>query len=205
MPDKRVHRFSPNEELLFSQKGVFCLMEKIAFPVLAVKMVPLIQIHANHYNPNKVAEPELELLELSIREDGFTQPLVCYFDNEKEGYLLIDGFHRYQVAKERLNLKEVPVTVIDKPLEHRMASTVRHNRARGTHGIEKMSKIVQQLVASGWTDDRIAKELGMEAEEVFRFKQSSGLKSAFSNHQFSRSWTDFEKKYYQKQEEPENI
>ena len=173
-------------------------MEKIAFPVLAVKMVPLIQIHANHYNPNKVAEPELELLELSIREDGFTQPLVCYFDNEKEGYLLIDGFHRYQVAKERLNLKEVPVTVIDKPLEHRMASTVRHNRARGTHGIEKMSKIVQQLVASGWTDDRIAKE-------VFRFKQSSGLKSAFSNHQFSRSWTDFEKKYYQKQEEPENI
>lgn len=68
-----------------------------------------------------------------------------------------------------------------------------------------MSKIVQQLVASGWTDDRIAKELGMEAEEVFRFKQSSGLKSAFSNHQFSRSWTDFEKKYYQKQEEPENI
>lgn len=180
-------------------------MKKIAFPVLAVKMVPLIQIHANHYNPNKVAEPELELLELSIREDGFTQPLVCYFDNEKEGYLLIDGFHRYQVAKERLNLKEVPVTVIDKPLEHRMASTVRHNRARGTHGIEKMSKIVQQLVASGWTDDRIAKELGMEAEEVFRFKQSSGLKSAFSNHQFSRSWTDFEKKYYQKQEEPENI
>ena len=157
-------------------------MEKIAFPVLAVKMVPLIQIHANHYNPNKVAEPELELLELSIREDGFTQPLVCYFDNEKEGYLLIDGFHRYQVAKERLNLKEVPV-----------------------NGIEKMSKIVQQLVASGWTDDRIAKELGMEAEEVFRFKQSSGLKSAFSNHQFSRSWTDFEKKYYQKQEEPENI
>ena len=177
---------------------------KIAFPVLAVKMVPLNKIHANHYNPNKVAEPELELLELSIREDGFTQPLVCYFDNEKEGYLLIDGFHRYQVAKERLNLKEVPVTVIDKPLENRMASTVRHNRARGTHGIEKMSKIVQQLVANGWADERIAKELGMDAEEVFRFKQSSGLKRAFSNHQFSRSWSDFEKKYYQKQEESQN-
>lgn len=85
----------------------------------------------------------MDLLELSIREDGFTQPLVCYHDKEQDKYILIDGFHRYIVAKDRLELPSVPVTVIDKPFENRIASTIRHNRARGTHGIEKMGNIVQ--------------------------------------------------------------
>ncbi len=104
----------------------------------------------------------MDLLELSIREDGFTQPLVCYHDKEQDKYILIDGFHRYIVA---------------------------------------MGNIVQQLVANEWSDERIAKELGMDREEVFRFKQRSGLKSAFSNHEFSKSWIEFEKRYYKGKKE----
>ena len=173
-------------------------MRKIDFPVLNVKMVRLSQIVANDYNPNKVASPEMKLLELSIVEDGFTQPLVCYYDKVKDRYILIDGFHRYLVAKEKLFLKEVPVTVIDKPLENRIASTIRHNRARGVHGVTEMENIVQRLIKIGWSDKRISKELGMDIEEVFRFKQSSGLKAAFSNHSFSKSWSAFENKYYKK-------
>lgn len=169
---------------------------RIKFPVMAVKLVPIFKIHANNYNPNNVACPELDLLELSISEDGFTQPLVCYYQKDRDDYILVDGFHRYRVAKERFNLEVVPVTVIDKPLEERMASTIRHNRARGTHSIEGMEIIIQNLVNKGWNDKRISKELGMEIEEVFRFKQSSGLKSAFSNHVFSKSWKTFEERYY---------
>lgn len=172
------------------------MKSEITFPVLRAKLVKIDKIIANSYNPNKVASPEMELLELSIREDGFTQPLVCYYDKKKDCYILIDGFHRYLIAKTRLELQEVPVTIIDKPLENGIASTIRHNRARGTHGIEKMSAIVQQLSANDWSDERIAKELGMDHEEVFRFKQRSGLKSAFSNHEFSKSWVEFEKRYY---------
>jgi ParB-like chromosome segregation protein Spo0J len=160
-------------------------MSDIDFPVLAAKLIPVSKIHANTYNPNTVAAPEMDLLELSIREDGFTQPLVCYHDKEQDKYIL----------------PSVPVTVIDKPFENRIASTIRHNRARGTHGIEKMGNIVQQLVANEWSDERIAKELGMDREEVFRFKQRSGLKSAFSNHEFSKSWIEFEKRYYKGKKE----
>lgn len=173
-------------------------MIKIEFPVMNVQMISLEKIFANNYNPNKVAPPEMRLLEMSIIEDGFTQPLVCYYDDKNDKYILIDGFHRYRVAKERLKLDKVPVTIIDKPLEQRMASTIRHNRARGVHGIKEMEYIVQKLVTSGWEDSKISEELGMEIEEVFRFKQSTGLKTAFSNHKFSKSWKAFEKKYYSK-------
>lgn len=173
-------------------------MFSIDFPVLNVKLISINKIIANDYNPNKVASPELKLLELSITEDGFTQPLVCYYDKKKDNYILIDGFHRYYVAKNRLSLTEVPVTVINRSLENRMASTIRHNRARGTHGIRKMELIVQKLVASNWSDEEIAMKLGMDIEEVFRFKQVSGLKEAFSNHEFSRSWIAFENKHYKR-------
>lgn len=174
---------------------------KIDFPVMGVKLVPITKIYANDYNPNRVASPEMDLLELSISEDGFTQPVVCYHQEKDDKYILIDGFHRYRVAKERLDLEFVPVTVIDKPIEERMASTIRHNRARGTHEINGMELIIQNLVTKGWSDKRISKELGMGIEEVFRFKQSSGLKNAFSNHTFSKSWIAFEERYYKKKNE----
>lgn len=167
-------------------------MKKIKFPVLDVKLVDINLLEANDYNPNSVAPPEMKLLRLSIEEDGYTQPIVTYFDGEK--YIIVDGFHRYRCAKEYFKLPQVPVVVINKDINQRMASTIRHNRARGNHAIKGMSDIVLSLTTDGWSDSDIAKHLGMDAEEVLRLKQITGLKTAFSNHEFSKSWEEFESK-----------
>ena len=167
--------------------------KKIEFPVLNVRMVPTDKIVANDYNPNKVAPPEMLLLQVSIEEDGYTQPIVAYYDQENDLYIVVDGFHRWRVGSEIEKLPELPVVVIDKPLDQRMASTIRHNRARGTHQIIDMSKIVMSLTQKGWDEARICKYLGMELDEVIRLKQITGLKEAFANHQFSRSWEEFER------------
>ena len=167
-------------------------MRKIDFPVLNVKMVDIDKVIANDYNPNKVAPPEMKLLKHSIEEDGYTQPIVTYYDKEKDIYIVVDGFHRYRCAKEYFHLKQIPIVTIDKDLENRMASTIRHNRARGTHQIIDMSKIVVDLTNSGWDEKQIAEHLGMELDEIIRLKQVSGLKEAFANHVFSKSWEEFE-------------
>lgn len=169
-------------------------MKEIKFPVMGVKMVPIGDVVSNDYNPNSVAPPEMKLLKLSIEEDGYTQPVVTYYDEEKEKYVIVDGFHRYRCAKEYFNLPEIPVVVIDKPIHNRMASTIRHNRARGTHAIKGMSDIVLALVRGGWKDEEICMHLGMDAEEVIRLKTITGLKEAFANHEFSKSWSEFESK-----------
>ena len=166
--------------------------QDIQFPVLNVKMVPIEKVIANDYNPNKVATPEMELLKHSIEEDGYTQPIVTYYDKENDKYIVVDGFHRYRCAKEFFGLKEVPIVTIDKDLNNRMASTIRHNRARGTHQIIDMSKIVLDLTKNGWSEEQISKHLGMELDEIIRLKQISGLKEAFADHVFSHSWEEFE-------------
>lgn len=168
--------------------------KKIKLPVLDVKMVPIDKVIANDYNPNSVAPPEMKLLKLSIEEDGYTQPVVTYYDENQDIYVIVDGFHRYRCAKEYFKMDKIPVTVIDKPINNRMASTIRHNRARGTHAIKGMSEIVLNLSRGGWTDEQISKHLGMQAEEVIRLKQITGLKEAFANHEFSKSWEEFESK-----------
>lgn len=170
---------------------------EITFPVLDVKMVDINKVVANDYNPNKVAPPEMKLLKHSIEEDGYTQPIVAYYDKENDIYIIVDGFHRYRCAKEYFNLKEVPVVTINKDLDNRIASTIRHNRARGTHQILDMSKIVLELTKSGWDDSTISLHLGMELDEIIRLKQINGLKEAFSNHEFSKSWEEFETKLQQ--------
>ncbi len=167
-------------------------MKEIEFPVLNVKMVDIDKVVANDYNPNKVAPPEMQLLRHSIEEDGYTQPIVTYYDKEKDIYIVVDGFHRYRVAKEFLDLKQIPIVTIDKDLENRMASTIRHNRARGTHQIVDMSHIVLTLTENGWTEKQISEHLGMELDEIIRLKQITGLKDAFANHSFSKSWEEFE-------------
>lgn len=167
-------------------------MKKIEFPVLNVKMVDINKVVANDYNPNKVAPPEMELLKHSIEEDGYTQPIVTYYDKKNDKYIVIDGFHRFRCAKEYFDLKEIPIVTIDKDLENRMASTIRHNRARGTHQIIDMSYIVRNLTDSGWTEEEISKHLGMELDEIIRLKQITGLKEMFSDHVFSKSWEEFE-------------
>jgi ParB-like chromosome segregation protein Spo0J len=167
---------------------------KIDFPVLNVQMIPIEKIESNDYNPNKIFPPEMKLLKLSIEEDGYTQPIVCYYAKEVDMYIIVDGFHRYRCAKEYFNLKEIPVVVINKNIDERMASTIRHNRARGTHGIKPMSELILSLINQGWDDDKIGKQLGMEKDEVVRLKQITGVKEAFANHEFSKSWEEFENK-----------
>ncbi len=161
---------------------------KITFPVLDVQMVPIEKIVANNYNPNSVAPPEMRLLKLSIEEDGYTQPIVCFHDQEQDRYIIVDGFHRYRCGKECWNLSALPVVIIDKPLSERMASTIRHNRARGKHAIEPMSDLVAALTQAGWSAARIAKELGMDADEVLRLQQAVGLPEMFANRDYSKSW-----------------
>lgn len=167
---------------------------KIEFPVLNVKMVDIEKVVANNYNPNKVAPPEMRLLRHSIEEDGYTQPIVTYYDEEQDVYIVVDGFHRYRCAREYFNLKKVPIVTIDKSIENRMASTIRHNRARGTHQIVDMSNVVLILSEKGWSEEQISVHLGMELDEIIRLKQITGLKEMFSEHVFSKSWTEYESK-----------
>ena len=162
-------------------------------PVYNVKAVPIEKIRANEYNPNRVAPPELKLLELSIWEDGYTQPVVCYYDQDNDEYIIVDGFHRYTIMKTSKRIYErekgmLPIVVINKSLSDRMASTIRHNRARGSHNVDLMSNIVAELVEMGKSDAWICKNIGMSADEVLRLKQITGLASLFKNEEFSRSW-----------------
>ena len=168
-------------------------MKEFKSPVYGVIAVPIDKIEANDYNPNSVAPPEMELLETSIWEDGYTMPVVCFYDSERDKYIVVDGFHRYTVLKtsQRIFDREkgmLPVSVIDKEIGDRMASTIRHNRARGSHSIDLMSNIVSELVEMGKGDAWICKHIGMSKDELLRLKQITGLASLFSNKSFSDSW-----------------
>lgn len=165
-----------------------------ASPVYSVKAVPIDRIQANAYNPNSVAPPEMKLLYQSIKEDGYTMPIVCYYLADVDKYEIVDGFHRYRVMLEHKDIYEreggcLPVVVIDKDISNRMASTIRHNRARGSHSIELMVNIVAELVEAGMSDAWILKNIGMDAEELLRLKQISGLASLFKDKDFGQSWT----------------
>jgi ParB-like chromosome segregation protein Spo0J len=162
-------------------------------PVYDVRAVPIEKVKANDYNPNAVAPPEMALLEVSIWEDGYTQPIVTYYDKDNDAYIVVDGFHRYLTIKnsERIRQREkglLPVVVIDKAIGDRMASTIRHNRARGTHNIELMSVIVAELVEMGKGDRWICEHIGMSVDELLRLKQITGLAALFANRDFSDSW-----------------
>jgi ParB-like chromosome segregation protein Spo0J len=164
------------------------MSKQITFPVMDVKMVAASKVKANDYNPNKVASPEMELLAISIMADGVTQPIVTFYDSEADQYIVIDGFHRYTVLTKRFKCKEVPVVVVDKPLADRMASTVRHNRARGKHQVNLMSDLLLSMIKSGMSDSQVAKHLGMSAEEVLRLKQQTGIAGLFKGQHPGRAW-----------------
>lgn len=164
-------------------------------PVDSVTWVKDDSVHANDYNPNVVAPPEMELLRLSISADGYTQPIVT-MDEGDGTRQVIDGFHRNRVGKECPDVQRrvqgyLPVVTIRNDRTNRsdrIASTIRHNRARGKHRIDAMSEIVVELKKRNWSDNRIAKELGMDADEVLRLCQLTGLKELFNDDDFSRSW-----------------
>lgn len=161
-------------------------------PVYGVRAVPIEKIRANEYNPNSVAPPEMKLLYDSIKEDGYTMPIVCYMADDGM-YEIVDGFHRYSVMLKHKDIREreggmLPVSVIDKPISERMASTIRHNRARGSHDLDLMSNIVRELVDMGKSNRWIMKHLGMDADEVIRLKQITGIAALFKDKDFSRAW-----------------
>ncbi len=162
-------------------------------PVYRVIAVPFEKIIPNHYNPNAVAPPEMDLLYDSILADGYTMPLVCYYVEAQDKYVIVDGFHRYRVMKEHADIYQrengmLPVSVINKPLSERMASTIRHNRARGSHDVDLMSNIVKELHELGRSDAWIMKHLGMDADELLRLKQITGLTALFRDCKFGKAW-----------------
>ena len=158
-------------------------------PAYNVIAVPVEKIKANTYNPNAVAPPEMKLLYESIKEDGYTMPIVCYYAKVEDLYVIVDGFHRYRIIKEHQDIYErekgmLPVSVIEKPLDQRMASTIRHNRARGNHDVDLMSNIVKELHELGRSDEWISKHLGMDKDEILRLKQITGLAALFKDVKF---------------------
>lgn len=163
-------------------------------PVDCVLWVPADQVQANDYNPNQVAPPEMRLLETSIREDGYTQPIVTWrVDGHRE---VVDGFHRNRVGKESKAIQQrvrgyLPVTTINDDRTDkgdRIAATIRHNRARGKHQVQGMSDIVLELKRRNWTDKKICDQLGMDADEVLRLTQIQGLAEMFADQEFSEAW-----------------
>jgi len=175
---KELHKYSP-----FKNEPVDC-----------VQWVTADSVIANDYNPNKVAPPEMRLLETSILDDGYTQPIVAWAaDNH---YEVVDGFHRHRVGKENKEIRDrlqmyLPVAIIKSDRSDRgdrIASTIRHNRARGKHTVDGMSDIVLELKNRNWTDQRIAKKLGMDEDEILRLCQITGLAGLFENQEFSLAW-----------------
>lgn len=163
-------------------------------PVYNVKRIPVEKIEANNYNPNRVAPAEMKLLYDSIKEDGYTMPIVCYYNSTADKYQIVDGFHRYTTLLKHSDIYDreggcLPVVVIDKDPSERMASTIRHNRARGSHDVDLMSHIVAELKSMGRDDAWMAKHLGMDIEEITRLKQISGIAELFKNDEFSKGWS----------------
>lgn len=160
-------------------------------PVWNIKGIPVEQIDANSYNPNHVAPPEMRLLYESIKEDGYTMPVVVY--QKPDGrYEIVDGYHRYTVMLTHKDIYEregglLPCSIIDKDISNRMASTIRHNRARGSHSVELMMNIVGELKKAGMSDQWIMKEIGMDADELLRYKQLSGIAELFKDREFTKT------------------
>ncbi|AOV96173.1 hypothetical protein A9798_03885 [Edwardsiella hoshinae] len=168
-----------------------------AEPVDCVLWVAAEHVEANDYNPNVMAPVEKRLLQRSLTSDGFTQPIVVVQQEGPASYVVVDGFHRYLLGSKKAALRQrlhgyLPVTPL--PAERadeaaRIAATIRHNRARGKHQIASMSDIVRDLHRLGWSEERIGEELGMDADEVLRLKQISGLSELFSEGDYSQAWT----------------
>lgn len=208
---------APDEEMISRCKEIFGALDKMqepsriatinlirmelhryspfkAEPVDCVQWVKMDSVGANDYNPNNVAPPEMKLLERSINEDGYTQPIVAWAKDGK--FEVVDGFHRNRVGRESKSIRErvhgyLPLVVINKERQDRgdrIASTIRHNRARGKHKIEGMSDIVIELKRRNWSDNRIGRELGMDPDEVLRLTQITGLAEMFADHEFNEAW-----------------
>ena len=188
----------PAEEQIEVINGIKTLLHAVSpmreEPIDCVLWVEADKVSANDYNPNKVAPPEMKLLEHSIKEDGYTQPIVTWA--HQDGYEVVDGFHRNQIGKKSKPIRKrlrgyLPITVINSDRterKDRIAATIRHNRARGKHQVQAMSEIILELSRRNWSEQRIGKELGMQTDEVLRLKQITGLAEIFADREFSEAW-----------------
>lgn len=167
---------------LKTKKGV------ISLPCMNPIIVPIEKVHANNYNPNHVSENNMELLLTSIQDNGFCFPVVTVYDPDDDCYVVVDGFHRYQIFRDYLEADEIPIVVLEHTMAQRMAATVQFNRARGVHQVELMGDLVKGMIDQGVDDEEIAEKLGMELEEVFRLKQITGIAELFKNQTYSKSW-----------------
>lgn len=161
-------------------------------PVERVLWIPKEQVVANDYNPNSVAKKEMELLYTSVREDGYTQPIVTVWDDTMKKYVIVDGFHRNLILRKYKDIDErchgrLPIVVIDKNIDQRMASTVRHNRARGSHSVDGMTNIIFSMLKDGKSEEEICFELGMEHKEFVKMFFITGFAKIFKNYQYSRA------------------
>jgi len=162
-------------------------------PIDNVLWVPVEKVQANDYNPNSVAKNEMKLLYTSISHDGYTQPVVTIYDEEFDKYVIVDGFHRYTTLRTNQDLYEtnkglLPIVVLKKDINERMAATVRHNRARGKHSVAGMGQIVFNMLQNGVSDVDILAELGLEAEELVRLKHITGFSKLFAEAEYGKSW-----------------
>jgi ParB-like chromosome segregation protein Spo0J len=158
-----------------------------------MQWIPLEKVQANDYNPNSVATNEMRLLYTSIKEDGYTQPVVTFYDKELDKYIIVDGFHRHLTMKLNADIYELyqgllPCVVIEKDINQRMASTVRHNRARGKHAVTGMSNMVMQMLLNGMSDDEVCNKIGLEADELIRLKHLTGFSKLFKDVEYKKSW-----------------
>jgi len=163
-------------------------------PVDYVRWVDVNDVQANDYNPNSIASQEMHLLYTSILHDGYTQPVVTIYDEEIGKYIIIDGFHRYFTCKNNDDIRErnkgrLPIVVLEKDMNDRMASTVRHNRARGKHSVGGMSNMVFSMLDNGWSDADICNHLGMEPDELLRLKHITGFSKLFADAEYNKAWT----------------
>lgn len=175
-------------------------------PIDNVLRVPIENVQANDYNPNSVATQEMRLLYTSILHDGYTQPVVTIWDEELKKYIIVDGFHRFTVMKTNKDIYDLndgllPIVVIDKSINDRMASTVRHNRARGKHSVDGMADMVFKMLENGWSDSDICHELGLEAEELIRLKHITGFSKLFRDVEYNKAWETREQIKLRKQYE----
>lgn len=183
-------------------------------PINNVRWVPIEKVQANDYNPNSVAKNEMKLLYTSISHDGYTQPVVTIYDSEIDKYVIVDGFHRYTTMRTNKDIYDMnkgllPIVVLQKDMNDRMAATVRHNRARGKHSVAGMGQIVFNMLNNGASDEEILQELGLEAEELVRLKHITGFSKLFADAEYGKSWeTDKQlkiKKEYKKEHPNEQI
>jgi len=162
-------------------------------PVNRVRWVKIENVSPNDYNPNSVAKKEMGLLYTSIKHDGYTQPIVTIQDEETKKFVIIDGFHRYYTAKTNSDILDrnkgyIPIVVLNKSINDRMASTVRHNRARGMHSVTGMSSMVFSMLENGWSDTEICNELGMGVEELIKLKHITGFSKLFRDAEYNKAW-----------------